>query len=87
MEVRSSRRMRTLVTRMAPGRSLSANEIARALISHDGQEPTLQQKAGYIDARPLTTNSTKFSCNDSQARRRSLSAVDPIATALLQRRE
>ena len=24
---------------------------------------TLQSKAGYIDARPLTTNSTKFSCD------------------------
>jgi hypothetical protein len=32
MEVRSSRRVRTLVTQMAP-RCLSANEIARALIS------------------------------------------------------
>jgi hypothetical protein len=32
MEDRSSRRMRTLVTQMA-GRGLSANEIARALIS------------------------------------------------------
>ena len=32
MEDRSSRRMRTLVTRLAPG-GLSANEIARALIS------------------------------------------------------
>ena len=32
MEVRSSRRVRTLVTRLAP-RGLSANEIARALIS------------------------------------------------------
>ena len=30
---------------------------------HDGQEPTLQQKAVYIDARPLSANSTKFSCN------------------------
>ena len=32
MEVRSSRRMRTLVTRMAR-RGLSVNEVARALIS------------------------------------------------------
>ena len=23
----------------------------------------LQSEAGYIDARPLTANSTKFSCN------------------------
>jgi hypothetical protein len=30
---------------------------------HDGQEPTLQTKAGYIDARPLAANSTKSSCN------------------------
>src|SRR4029450_3775608 len=31
---------------------------------HDGQEPIeLQSKAGYIDARPLTANSMKPSCN------------------------
>ena len=61
MEVRSSRRMRTLVTQMA-GRGLSANEIARALISMMARSTTLQSKAGYIDARPLTTNSSKSSC-------------------------
>jgi hypothetical protein len=33
MEVRSSRRVRTLVTQMARSRGLDANEIARALIS------------------------------------------------------
>ena len=33
MEDRSSRRMRTLVTQMAPVRGLSANQIAGALIS------------------------------------------------------
>ena len=33
MEVRSSRRVRTLVTKMALARGLSANENARALIS------------------------------------------------------
>ena len=62
MEVRSSRRMRTLVTQMAH-RGLSANEIARALISMMARSATLQSKAGYIDARPLTANSTKFSCD------------------------
>src|SRR5258708_9767971 len=30
---------------------------------HDGPEQMLQSKAGYIDARPLTTRSTKTSCN------------------------
>ena len=60
MEVRSSRRMRTLVTQMAQ-LGLSGNEIARADI-HDGPEPALQSKAGYIDARPLTANSSKSSC-------------------------
>ena len=30
---------------------------------HDGQEDALQSEAGYIDARPLSANSTKFSCN------------------------
>src|SRR5262249_19241031 len=52
MEDRPSRRVRTLVTRMAH-RGLSANQIARALISmmvwsHD----KLQSETGYIDARP-----------------------------------
>jgi hypothetical protein len=52
MEVRSSRRMRTLVTRMAH-RGLSANEIARALISMMARSMTRSKsKAGYIDARP-----------------------------------
>ena len=58
MEDRSSRRMRTLVTQMAR-RGLSANEIARALISMVARSMTLQSKAGYIDARPLTASSTK----------------------------
>jgi len=30
---------------------------------HDGPEHTLQSEAGYIDARPLSTRSTKASCN------------------------
>jgi len=30
---------------------------------HDGPEPALQSKAGYIDARPLTPNSSKSSCS------------------------
>jgi len=62
MEVRSSRRLRTLVTQMAR-QGLSANEVAGALISMMARSKTLQSKAGYIDARPLTTNSTKFSCD------------------------
>ena len=53
MEVRSSRRMRTLVTQMADLRPVrSANEIARALISMMAGSATLQTKAGYIYARP-----------------------------------
>ena len=52
MEDRSSRRLRTLVTQMAP-RGLSGNEIARALISMmAGSTNALQSEAGYIDARP-----------------------------------
>ena len=51
MEDRSSRRMRTLVTRMAH-RGLSANELARALISMMARSSLLQAEAGYIDARP-----------------------------------
>jgi|SRR3954452_1074891 hypothetical protein len=49
MEVRSSRRMRTLVTQMVRSRPV-----------HDGPEQMLQSEAGYIDATPLTTRSTKF---------------------------
>ena len=52
MEVRSSRRVRTLVTPMARS-GLSANEIARALISMMARSPR-SSKAGYIDARPPT---------------------------------
>ena len=52
MEVRYSRRMRTLVTQMAH-RGLSPNELARALISMLARSTTLQSEAGYIDARPL----------------------------------
>src|SRR6187431_1206832 len=52
MEVRSSRRVRTLVTQMARS-GLSANEIAPALIPMMTRSETLQSKAGYIDARPL----------------------------------
>src|ERR1700676_4572514 len=62
MEVRSSRRLRTLVTRMAR-LGLSANEIARALISMMARSTTLQSKAGYIDARPLTAIAAKSTCN------------------------
>jgi len=52
MEVRSSRRVRTLVTQMARS-GLSTNEIALALIPMMARSKTLQSKAGYIDARPL----------------------------------
>src|SRR2546423_11612035 len=62
MEVRSSRRVRTLVTQMAR-QGLSANKLVRALISMMARSTTLQSKAGYIDARPLTANSTKTSCD------------------------
>ena len=51
MEVRSSRRLRTLVTQTAL-EGLSANEIASALISMMARSKVLQSKAGYIDARP-----------------------------------
>jgi len=38
----------------------TANELRTHADIHDGQEPIqLQPKAGYIDARPLTANSTK----------------------------
>ena len=63
MEDRSSRRMRTLVTQHGPVEACPLNEVARALISMMARSRTLQQKAGYIDARPHTANSTKFSCN------------------------
>src|SRR5438270_4534585 len=49
MEVRSSRRMRTLVIQMVRSRPV-----------HDGPEQMLQSEAGYVDATPLTTRSTKF---------------------------
>jgi hypothetical protein len=51
MEDRSSRRMRTLVTRMAHLRPVRQEERMRADI-HGGPEQTLQSEAGYIDARP-----------------------------------
>ena len=52
MEDRSSRRVRTLVTRMVH-RGLSANKVARALISMMvGSRDKLQSETGYIDARP-----------------------------------
>jgi hypothetical protein len=54
------------------------------------RSPTLQPKAGYIDARPPTANSTKFSCNArpdhtlgqtrSSGNVRFMSASHPIAT-------
>jgi hypothetical protein len=51
------------VTRKAR-RGLSANEIACALISMMARSTTRSnQKAGYIDARPLTAGSAKATCN------------------------
>jgi hypothetical protein len=49
---RSSRRLRTLVTQMAPRRGVSDNQIARALISMMARSNELQSEAGYICARP-----------------------------------
>ena len=43
--------------------AMSLNEIARALISMMARSTTLQSKAGYIDARPLTGSSTKSTCD------------------------
>ena len=58
MEVRSSRRLRTLVTQMAR-RGLSGKELAGALFPMMARSPSgSKSKAGYIDARPLTANST-----------------------------
>ena len=62
MEVRSFRRLRTLVTQMAR-RGLSAKELAGALLSMMARSPSSSKsKAGYIDARPLTANPTQPSC-------------------------
>src|SRR6266404_807070 len=71
-------------------RGLSANEIARALISMMARSTALQSKAGYIDARPLTASSAKSTCNArpdhtlGQSRRfwavRGKSAYPPRAT-------
>jgi hypothetical protein len=64
MEDRSSRRMRTLVTQMA-GRGLSANEIARALISmmvrgstRSNQRPDtlMQDRSPPARRKPLATH-------------------------------
>ena len=64
MEDRSSRRMRTLVTQMAPVRGLSANENARALISMMARSTKpLQSEAGYIDARPQSRQIDEISCD------------------------
>ncbi len=58
MEVRSSRRLRILVTQMANS-GLSANEIADALISMMARSKRSKAKAGYIDARPLSPSRGK----------------------------
>ena len=64
MEVRSSRRMRTLVTRMAL-RGLSANELARALISMMARSTTcsnqrpdtlMQDRSPPARRNPLATD-------------------------------
>ena len=47
-----------------PGRGLSANEIARALISMMvGSHNELQSETGYIDARPHIRQIEETSCN------------------------
>jgi hypothetical protein len=60
MEVRSSRRMRTLVTRMAQLRFCPLMRFAGALIPIMARSTALQSEAGYIDARPLTTSSSNL---------------------------
>src|SRR6266404_7207861 len=64
MEDRSSRRLRTLVTQMAP-RGLSANEIAGALISMMARSPTssnqrpdtlMQDRSPPTRRKPLATH-------------------------------
>jgi hypothetical protein len=42
-----------------PSRGLSANELARALISMMARSP-IQPKVGYIDARPFTERWSRF---------------------------
>ena len=98
MEVRSSRRVRTLVTQMARS-GLSANEIAPALIPMMARSETLQSKAGYIDARPLPPyrqnslathgRTIHWVIRDRaiQPRCRPMSAMHPEATKILQRRD
>src|SRR6266699_5207994 len=70
MEDRSSRRLRTLVSQMAP-RGLSGNEIARALISMmAGSTSALQSEAGYIDGAPVKTGKeevVKVHCDEGVA--------------------
>ena len=94
MEVRSSRRMRTLVTDW-PVRRLSGNQIARALISMMAEDNMLQSEAGDINGRPLTTISTKTLCTHGRTihwviRDRvhpaaGQSARPPIATEMMSR--
>ena len=98
MEVRSSRRVRTLVTQMARS-GLSANEIAPALIPMMVRSETLQSKAGYIDARPLPpyrqnslathgrTIHWVIRYRPASCRRGPMSAMPPIATRMLKRRD
>ena len=71
MEVRSSRRMRTLVTRMAL-RGLSANELARALISmmarsttRSNQRPDtlMQDRSPPVRRNPLATHGRTIHCD------------------------
>jgi len=62
MEDRSSRRMRTLVTRMAH-RGLSANELARALISMMARSTCSNQRPDTLMQDRKADGSTKASCN------------------------
>src|SRR5262249_46925653 len=58
---RSSGRVRTLVTQLARSRLFRESGRMRADI-HDGPEQTLQSEAGYSNARPHQSRSTKTSC-------------------------
>ena len=62
MEVRSSRRGRTLVTRLAPG-GLSANEIARALISMMARSPTRSTQRPDTLMQDRICQIDEISCN------------------------
>jgi hypothetical protein len=89
MEVRSSRRMRILVTQMA-GRGLSVNEIARALISmvarsmtRSNQRPNtlMQDRSPPVRQRLLQRTAGPYIWVNRY--RIALSAMCPFVTQLL----